>query len=123
MTLSTSILASVLSGLEYLNDRALERSDLDQPEAGRGREVLEQGLALGDGDRMGDQPILVDQPEPRERLGEARAPQAIMSLPASRFRPETSSARSPRAIPNSGQSARSMLLENTTFGISFIGAA
>jgi hypothetical protein len=65
----TPPLPPVVGGLVHLNDRALERSDLDQPEAGRGREVREQGLAVGDGDRMGDQPILVDQPEPGERLG------------------------------------------------------
>src|SRR5215467_7300466 len=47
----------------------------------------------------------------------------MRSLSNSRFSLAISSARSPRAIRDSGQSARSRLLEKTILGISFIGAA
>ena len=53
----------------------------------------------------------------------AAPPEAMMSLPGSRISSAISSARSPRAILESGQSARSSVLANTTFGMSFIGAA
>jgi hypothetical protein len=46
-----------------------------------------------------------------------------MSLPAVPLSRAISSARSPRAICESGQSARSMPFENTTLAIAFIGAA
>ena len=41
----------------------------------------------------------------------------------SRFRAVISAARSPRAIRDSGQSARSSVREKTTLGMLFIGAA
>jgi hypothetical protein len=46
-----------------------------------------------------------------------------MSLPGSRLSAAISSARPPRAIVDRGQSAVVSVLENTTFGRSFIGAA
>src|ERR1700722_13471641 len=53
----------------------------------------------------------------------AAPPHAIMSLPGSLLRALISSARSPLAIVDWAQSALASVLENTTFGILFIGAA
>jgi len=50
-------------------------------------------------------------------------PHAIMSFPGSRLRALISSARLPLVIRDRGQSAVVSVLENTTLGISFIGAA
>jgi hypothetical protein len=54
---------------------------------------------------------------------EVAPPHAIMSFPGWRLRVLISSARSPLAMVDCGQSAVVSVFENTTLGVSFIGLA
>jgi hypothetical protein len=65
---------------------------------------------------LNHQPVLADQAEPGERLRKVAPLHAIRSLHGWRLRALISSARSPLAIVDCGQSAVVSVLENTTLG-------
>jgi len=72
---------------------------------------------------LNEENVLVDDSGPRKRLCEAGAAPGD-DLPAGWWpRVAISSARSPRAIEDSAHVALASVFENTTLGISFIGAA
>jgi hypothetical protein len=96
---------------------------LEQLEPQRVGQVPEHRQAAPEGDGMDDENVFVDESGPRERLSEAGAAPGD-DLPAGLGRRVAiSSARSPRAIEDSAHFASSSVFENTTLGISFIGAA
>jgi len=114
---------------------------LDQIEPETDRQVLEHRLTTAQRHRTGHQAVHIHEVRPGESLGEREAAvdddvAAVLGLEARDPLGEgpareprrgaagaTSSARSPLAIVDVGQSARVRVRENTTFGISFIGAA
>jgi hypothetical protein len=97
-----------------------ERARLDEAQVDP---VGEQPGACAEGDGVDDEPVLVDDAGPDERPGEPGAT-VDEDGPASSSRSRaTSAAASPRTMRDPLQSARARVEENTTFGISFIGAA
>lgn len=86
-------------------------------------ELPEDRLTSSVRDGLHHNGVFVDEPGPRQRLGELGPPQAMISPPGCLLSAPISSARSPRAMVDFGQLASLSVFENTTFGISFIGAA
>jgi len=58
-----------------------ERLRLDEFEPQRRGQILEQGKSVAECDRLQDQPVLVNQPESAQRLGERRASPGEQVLP------------------------------------------
>jgi hypothetical protein len=96
----------------------------DELEVHRSGQILEQRKPGAECGRLDHEPVLVDQPESRQRLVEGGAAVGDQVVP--RFALETPDLFGDLAAGDarvSGQSAYCRVFEKTTFGISFIGRA
>ncbi len=116
-------LPRLAGGAVDVEHRGVVRFRLDELESDWRRKAFEQREPVPERHWLQHEAVFVDEPEPCERLGEPGASprDQVLSRLALQVGDLVSSA--PRAMRDSGQSARSSVLEKTTLGMSFIGAA